>query len=108
MNVDIQGRGCLVPAALADHARRRLHDDLMHHGDFIQRIVLRVGGTNHRRGHTDTYCLMQVHMSDALAATVIDVGPDIHDVIDRAADRVDRMVVERIEQTRCKGRRVAA
>lgn len=100
MDVEVQGRGFQVPAAVADHARRRLHYVLSHHSDSIRRIVLHLGGTNSRRGHNGMYCLMQVHLVDTLAATVIDIGTDIHDVIDRATHRVDRMVVERLAQTR--------
>jgi hypothetical protein len=100
MNVDFQGRGLPIPTALADHARRRLDSVLMHRSEFVQRVVVRLGGANNRRGPSDTYCLMQVHMSDALAAAVVDIGPDINDVIDRATHRVGRMVAEHIEQTR--------
>jgi hypothetical protein len=100
MNVDFQGRGLPIPAALADHARRRLHFVLMQRGELVQRVVVRLGCANNRRGHSDMYCLMQVHMSDALAAAVVDIGPDIHEVIDRASDRVGRMVAEHLEQTR--------
>ena len=33
MNVDVQSRRFLIPAALADHAQRRLHDVLIRRGD---------------------------------------------------------------------------
>lgn len=61
--------------------------------ESIQRIVVCIGGTNGRCDYNDMYCLMQVHLSDALVATVGDIGPDIHDVIDRTTDRVGRVVV---------------
>lgn len=108
MEIEFQGEGFLNTAALADHARRRVHYVLSHHSDCIQRIVLRLGGTNSHRGHKDMYCLIQVHLVDALAATVIDIGADVHVVIDRATDRVGRMVDERLSQTRCDRLRVAA
>ena len=84
--------------ALAEHARRRLHYVLIHRGDVIRRIVVRLGGTGGRRGPNDMYCLMQVHMSDALVATVVDMGPHVHDVIDRATDRVGRLVAAHFDQ----------
>ena len=92
MNVEFQCRGSPIPAALTDHVRRRLHDALTHHGDVIQRILVRVGGTDGCRDHNDRYCLMQVHMSDALVATVVVIGPRVHDAIDCASDRVGRLV----------------
>ena len=100
MNVDFQGRGLPIPVALADHARRRLQFVLRNRAEFVRRVVVRLGDTNSRRGHNDMYCLMRVHMSDALSATVVDIGPDIHDAIDRVADRVGRVVAEHFEQAR--------
>ena len=100
MNIDFLGQRFLLPPALADHARRRVHSALMHRGDLIQRIVIRLGGTNGRRDNDDMYCLMQVHLSDALVATVVDIGPDIHDVIDRTTDRVGRVVIAHLDQAR--------
>lgn len=99
MNVDLQGRGLLIPAALADRARRRLHDVLNHRGDVIRRIVVRLGCTDGRRCRNDMYCLMQVHMSDALVATVVDIGPRLHHLIDRSTDRVGRLVAAHLDQT---------
>ena len=108
MNIDFQGRGLPIPAAQADHARRRLHFVLRHRSEFVQRVVVRFGGSGSRRGQNDMYCLMQVHMSDALAAAVVDIGPDIHDAIDRATDRVGCVVAEYLEQTRCGRLRAGA
>ena len=98
MNVDLQGRRLLIPAALADHARRRLHDALTHRGDVIQRIVVRLGGTDGHCGRNDMYCLVQVHLSDALVATVVDIGPRLHQLIDRSTDRVGRLVAAHLDQ----------
>lgn len=92
MNIEFQCRGFLTPAGLADHAHRRLHGALIHRDDVVQRIVVRLGGTDGGRGHNDWYCLMQVHMSEAPVATVVDIGPHLQDVINRATDRVGRLV----------------
>ncbi len=108
MEIELQGQGFLNTDALAQHAQRRLHFVLSHRSDCIRRIVLRLGGTNGRRGYQDMYCLVQVHLIDALVATVIDIGTDIHVVIDRAADRAGRLVAERLAQARCDRQRVAA
>lgn len=100
MIVDIHGQGFTLTPALADRARLRLHDVLIRRGDVIQRIVVRLGGTDGRRGHNDMYCLMQVRMSAALVATVVDIGAHIHDAIDRATDRVGRLVAAYLDQAR--------
>lgn len=93
MIIDFHSQRFLPPATLADHARRRVHLALGHRSESIQRVVICFGGTSDRRGDNDMYCLMQVHLSDALVATVVHIGPDIRDVIDRTTDRVGRVVV---------------
>ncbi|HEY0887042.1 MAG TPA: hypothetical protein VGE20_17245 [Ramlibacter sp.] len=98
MIVDVHARGLTVTPALAEHARRRLHSVLSHRGDVIRRIAVRLGGAGDRRGPNDMYCLMQIHMSDALVATVVDMGAHVHDVIDRATDRVGRLVAAHLDQ----------
>jgi hypothetical protein len=47
------------------------------------------------------YCLVQIHLADARAATVIEIGPDAHDVIDSATDRMGRTVAEYLRQAHC-------
>lgn len=108
MNVDFQGRGFLIPAALAQHVRRRLHDLLVHRGDLIQRIVVRLGGAQGGLGRHDMYCLMQVHLPHALVATVVDVGPQLHDVVDRTTDRVGRLVAACLDQAARERRSTAS
>ncbi|ODV13448.1 MAG: hypothetical protein ABT20_02025 [Rubrivivax sp. SCN 70-15] len=85
------GRGRNGDAALADHARRRLHFRLMHRSDRVAHIAVRLGDTGGRRGRGDTYCVMQVQLRGAPAATVVDIGADAYDTVDRAADRVARL-----------------
>lgn len=98
MIVDIHSEGFTLTPALAEHVRQSLHDVSIHRGEVIQSVVVRVGGTDVRRGHNDMYCLMQVRMLDALVATVVDIGPHIHDVIDRATGRVARLVAAYLNQ----------
>ena len=108
MNIDFQDRRFLLPAALTDCARRRVRFALMQRGESIQRIVICLGGTNGRRDYNDMYCLMQVHLSDVLVATVVDIGPDIHDVIDRTTDRVGRVVVALLDRAGRNGRAIGS
>jgi hypothetical protein len=84
------GRGALD--RLADHACRRLHFRLRHRSDRIARVWVRFGDTGSRRGLRDTYCVMQVQLRDAPAATVMHIGVDAYDTIDRATDRVGQLV----------------
>lgn len=92
MDVEIQFRGFRTSAAQGDYVRRRVRDVMGSRGDSIKAIVVRLGGTNGGRGGADTFCLMQVHLAESFVATVVHMGSDIHDVINRAADRLSRVV----------------
>lgn len=83
------GRGA---DALADHARRRLHLRLLHRSDRVAYIAVKVGDTRSHRGHRDTYCAMRVELNGVPSASVVDVGDDAYGTIDRAVDRVGRLV----------------
>lgn len=99
MIVDIHGQGFTVTPALAEHLRRRLGFVLTRHGNRIQRVAIRVGDENGPRGGVDKYCRIQVHLLDAPVAVVTDVGAELYAVIDRAADRVGRVVVKHLNRT---------
>ena len=100
MNVDIHGQGFAVTQALADHVRRRLGFVLARHSDRIQRVSVRVGDENGPRGGVDKFCRIQVHLLDAPVAVMDDIGVDLYAVIDRAADRVGRLVVKQLDRSR--------
>ncbi len=97
MNIDIHSQGFPLTSALADHAKRRLRFVLTRHSDRIQRVVVRVGDEN---GRVDKFCRIQVHLLDAPVAVIDDIGADLYAVIDRAADRVGRVVVKHLDRSR--------
>lgn len=84
-------------AALSDHARRRLRYRLQHRSDRVARVDVRLGSTGSRRGRPAVYCLMRVQLSGAPAATVVDIGSDAFETIDRAADRVGRLAEDQLQ-----------
>lgn len=99
MIVDIHGQGFTVTPALAEHVRRRLGFVLTRHGDRIQRVEVRIGDENGPRGGVDKFCRIQVHLTNVPVAVIRDVGADLYAVIDRAADRVGRVVVKYLDRT---------
>lgn len=99
MIVDIRGQGFMVTPALAEHVRRRLGFVLTRHSDRIQRIAVRFGDANGTRGEIDKSCRIQVHLTDAQVAAITHVGADLYAVIDRAVDRVGRVVVKHLVTT---------
>jgi ribosomal subunit interface protein len=98
MIVDIHGQGFTVTVALAEHVRRRLAFVLTRHSDRIQRVAVRVGDENGPRGGVDKYCRIQVHLLYAPVAVIEDVGVELYATIDRAADRVGRVVVKHLDR----------
>lgn len=97
--VEIHGQGFTVTQALAEHVRRRLGFVLTRHNDRIQRVAVRVGDENGPRGGIDKYCRIRVHLVDAPVAMVEEVGTNLYAAIDRAAERVGRVVVKHLDRT---------
>ncbi|MEO8656657.1 MAG: hypothetical protein ABI409_21225 [Ramlibacter sp.] len=98
MKVDIQTRGFRTPAAQGDYVRRRVRYIVGSRSDSIKAVMVRLGGTNGGHGGADMFCLMQVHLAESFIATVVHMGSDIHDVINRAADRLSRVVTAYLAQ----------
>lgn len=105
MDIRLINRTAQHPDELAAHARRRLCFRLMHRSDRIAHVSVKLGDTGSRRGHHDTYCVMCVQLRGAPAATVVDIGPDVHGTIDRAADRVSRLAEEQLRLADGRGSR---
>jgi len=100
MIVNIQGHGFSVTPALAEYVRRRLASALARHTEHLQRVVVRLGDENGPRGGIDKYCRIEAHLRDAPAAVAHDVGADLYATVDRAADRLGRVVIKQIDRTR--------
>ena len=100
MNFDIQCLGFPMTPPLADHTARRLRFALTHHSDRIKRVVVRLGDANGPRGGDDKFCRIQVYLMDAPVAVIDENGPDLYAVINRAADRVGRVVVKHLDRLR--------
>jgi hypothetical protein len=96
MDIRFQTPGGHGATALADHARRRLKLRLQHRSDQLAYIAVKLGDTGSRRGRSDTYCVVRVQLTGLPAASVVDVGRDAYDTIDRASDRAGRLVEEQL------------
>lgn len=86
------GRG--VPERLADHARLRLRFRLRHRSETVAHLSVRLGETRSDQDGQRAYCVMQVQLRDAPAATVVEIGADAYGTIDRATDRIAQLVEE--------------
>jgi putative sigma-54 modulation protein len=97
--IELHGQGFTVTPALAGHVRRRLAFVLTRHSNRIQRCAVRVGDENGPRGGVDKFCRIRVQLLGAPVVVIEDVGTDLYDVIDRAADRAGRVVVKYLDRT---------
>ena len=104
MNLDIQSTGFPITDALSGHTQRRLQFALTRHTNRIAHVAVRLGDDNGPRGGIDKFCRIQVQLVDARTAVIEDTGADMYAVIDRAADRVGRVVVKHLERSRVGGR----
>ena len=104
MNIDIQCLSFPTTVALSEHAERRLRFALTRHTDRIRRVVVRLGDANGPRGGLDKFCRIRVYLSDAPVAVVEDIGCDLYVVIDRATDRMGRVVVTQLCRSRASWR----
>jgi len=86
------GRG--VPERLADHARFRLRFRLRHRSERLAHLSVGLGFAGRGPDGQEAYCVMQVQLRDVPAATVVEIGADAYDTIDRATDRVGQLVEE--------------
>lgn len=100
MNIDIQSVRVPMTTAMSDHATRRLGFVMSRHVDRVQRVVVRFGESSRRRVGADKFCRIRVYLVDAPVAVIADVGADLYAVIDRAADRVGRVVVKQLGRSR--------
>lgn len=98
MDIRFQSATAPADAELAAYARRCLLLRLKHRSDRVVRIdaefVDAAGGVPRR----DSYCIISVKLLGLPAATVVDVGADVHLAIDRAADRAGRLAEEQLRQ----------
>ncbi|WP_298234714.1 HPF/RaiA family ribosome-associated protein [uncultured Azohydromonas sp.] len=87
---------CAHAAALADHARRRLLYVLRPRQHQVESVEVRLGDTRSRHGQQEGYCRVQLRLVHAGVTSVVDVGKDLYDAIDRAVDRAGRLAVEHL------------
>lgn len=102
MDIRVQASGAPCSPALAAQVRRSLHGGLLHRNDRVDRVEVRLGGGRGPAGDHDMYCLMQVHLSGAPAATVVDMGPDMRATIERAAERVGRLAAAKLQAVKLR------
>lgn len=91
MHIRFPAHGTQRPVALQEHAQRCLRLRLHDRSDTVAHIDVTLGDPARHRGLQDMFCVMRVQLRGVPAATVVDIGGDPFDTIDRAAGRVARL-----------------
>lgn len=98
MDIRFQSATASADVELAAYARRSLLLRLQHRSDSVVRIDAELVDAAGRLPRSDSYCIFSVKLHGLPAATVVDVGADVHLAIDRAADRAGRLAEEQVRQ----------
>jgi len=100
MKLDIRGRQMQVTPAMRRHTERRLRFALGRFGTRLDRVTVRLFDVNGPRGGTDKWCRISVGLPATATVVVEDGDSDLYAAIDRAAERVGRMVGRRVQRRR--------
>lgn len=85
--------------ALAYHVWRWPGPVLRPYSDRMQQVPVGVGDKNRPCGGVGKFCRIQVHLNGAPVALIEDAGADLYAVIDRAIDRIGRVIGRNLDHT---------
>jgi ribosomal subunit interface protein len=100
MNLQIQAQDFTLTDGLRQHVAMRLGYALNHGRDTIMRIVVRLSDINGTRGGVDKCCGIEVRLKGAPALIVEETQADLYVAIDRASERIGRMLDRRLARQR--------
>lgn len=98
MDIRFQSERPPADVELAAYARRCLLIRLQHRNDRVHHIDVELVDAAGRVPQRDSYCIVRMKLHGLPAATVVDVGADVHLAIDRAAHRAARLAEEQVRQ----------
>ncbi len=100
MRTDIRGYHLTISDALRTHIERRLHFALSRFGARILHVTVQLEDVNGPRGGVDKQCRIVVALAGAGHLRVEVLDSEYMSAVDRAADRIQRVVAREFEQQR--------
>lgn len=100
MRMNIQANGFVLTAAMRTYTEKRLSSALGWASKHTRELHVSLSDINGPRGGCDKRCRILVQIAGGRGVVIEDTETDLYHAIDRAAERVDRAVVRRIEQLR--------
>lgn len=100
MKTDIQSRNFPLSDEMHQHIARRLQFALGRIETNVRHVTVRVEDVNGPRGGLDKQCHIHVALNNAPDVVIEELQADLFVAVQRAADRVGRVVVRRIGKQR--------
>lgn len=104
MRVELRVRNTDLTEALSDYIERRLRIAFGRLDEQVDRVRVKVSGLNGPRGGTRKSCRISVSFKPFGRVAVQETDLDLHSAIDRAANRVARLLSQRLEKAQALGR----
>jgi putative sigma-54 modulation protein len=102
MKIDIVTRGVDIDADTRRYIERRIGFALGRFADRVPRTKITLEDQNGPRGGLDTMCRVIAEISRAENATVVSMDIGARAAVDRAADRIQRAVLRRLDHARAR------
>lgn len=96
----IRTMGVALDPAMRGYIRERLGRKLGKFAPSLERVTVRLEDVNGPRGGVDKECRIKAVLSGQDSVIVEERGRDTREVVDRAADRIERAVRKSIGKTR--------
>jgi putative sigma-54 modulation protein len=100
MKFGIRGRHMELTEALLAHVESRLRLAMSRFGQKIRQAAVQLKNLNGPHGRFDKQCKVTVTLFPSGKVIVKAVDADLHTAIDRAADRLERSVMRKLERRR--------
>ena len=104
MNIDIQARGFELTTGLREHTLQKLRSAIDWASDEVRTIHVRLSDINGPRGGNDKCCLIHIPIAGKPDVIIQDIENDLYAAIDRATQRVDRVLARKLGRIRAFSR----
>lgn len=100
MIIDIQARGFELTTGLREHTLQKLRGAVAWASDDIRTIHVRLSDINGPRGGNDKCCLIHIPIAGKPDVVIQDIENDLYDAIDRATQRIERVLARKLGRMR--------
>jgi ribosome-associated translation inhibitor RaiA len=101
--VAFRTRSFVLTEGIRAHAEKSILNAVGRLGRRIESVAVRLGDVNGPRGGTDKFCRLDAHLVRGDHLHVEDVDRDLYTAMDRAADRLGRLIARAVVRRRDHG-----